>query len=110
MGNVAVPELLRTLRSGPDESGAALALGGIIERRDTLAVNEHTIGTIKNALLSVIRNKGDYILRTDAIKALMPLNGEDIRAVMLQVRDSEPPAEGSKMVQTAAKEWLLKHP
>jgi hypothetical protein len=110
LGTAAVPELLRALRQGPNQLGAAIALGVMMADRAKLDVGSGTLESVKSALLSVIRAEGDYITRAESIEALWTVDGADILATMESISAHEPPAIGSGRVQRAANKWLEKHP
>jgi hypothetical protein len=109
LGSVAAPDLLKTLRQGPDKIGAAMALGMMVADREKLALGPGTIESIKNGLLYAIRSEADYVLRAESIEALWTVDGPDVRAIMESVSAHEPPALGSGNVQRAANRWLDKH-
>jgi hypothetical protein len=109
-GELAVPELLRELHTGHDRVGAASTLGMILKAQSENGLTDKTRASLKANLLNVVKTKGDYLLRRNAIKALETFSDEDIRALMVDVSTNEPAAEGSELVKEAANNWLTKHP
>lgn len=117
-GGVAVPAVIRALNSADQHQrwSAVLVLRTMTSRKDELRLTGDATRSITQALLRVIQDRQTPLAREAAIQALMPISGEDIRAVMERVaatdttRGYSPKTVSRYPAREAAQAWLAKHP
>jgi len=117
-GEAAVPELINALGTARADkrADAAYTLGKIIAKRVELNISDKSTAAIKTALLGAMTDQKNIDLRVNAVKALMPLKGDDIAAAMRVASTSDtgrlrlrPGKPETYPVRDASKAWLTKH-
>jgi hypothetical protein len=117
-GGVAVPAVIRELNN-PNQYqrwSAVLVLRTMTSRKDELRLGSDATRSITRALLRVIQDRQTPLAREAAIQALMPMSGDDIRAVMESVaaadttRGYSPKTASRYPAREAAQAWLAMHP
>jgi HEAT repeat protein len=116
LGEVAVPAVVEALVN-PDRlkrSGAARTLGLMASRAKPLGLSDHSLTAMRLGLLKAAHNERDFILRKNAVEALIWFPHNDIRPLMERLASSDDYGTMERgtltyPVRDGARNWLAKH-
>jgi hypothetical protein len=118
-GNDAVLPLISAFESHDrdENSGAVLTVERILAEQSSLHLTAANVAALKDALLGIVEGRKDAFTRMSAVNAMEPLDGAEIRIIMLRIATSDTatgyasPGHARPLpVRIAAQRWLAAHP